>query len=109
MTNRVALEENRGDGNDILIGIYRTIVEILNAIRYPIGFDLYTSTDGIHFSTVFLNGLNNRNNYGGRILYEDSSKNLYLGTANPFEGCEVWKVNLRTGIQDPVTTIITRP
>lgn len=94
LTNRVALEERIGATvTNILIGIYRTIVEILNAIRYPIGFDLYTSTDGIHFSTVFLNGLNNRNNYGGRILYEDSSKNLYLGTANPFEGCEVWKVN----------------
>lgn len=52
---------------------------------------MYTSRDGIHFDAVFLNGLNNRNNYGGRILYEDSCKDLYLGTANPFEGCEVWK------------------
>ncbi len=92
LTNRTALEERIGATvTNILIGIYRSVVEILNAVRYPIGFDMYTSTDGIHFSSVFLNGLKNRNNYGGRILYEDSRKDLYLGTANPFEGCEVWK------------------
>lgn len=92
LTNREALEERIGSTvTNILIGIYRSIVEILDAIRYPIGFDLYTSRDGINFDCVFLDGLKNRNNYGGRILYQDSCKDLYLGTANPFEGCEVWK------------------
>lgn len=94
LTNRTALEERIGTtATNILIGIYRSIVEILNAIRYPIGFDLYTSSDSIHFSSVFLGGLSNRNNYGGRILYEDTCKNLYMGTANPFEGCEVWRAS----------------
>ena len=96
LTNRMALEERIGRAvTKILIGIYRSIVELLDVIRYPIGFDLYTSTDGIHFSSVFLNGLNNRNNYGGRILYQDKCKNLYMGTANPFEGCEVWQASHR--------------
>lgn len=91
LTNREALEGRIGSTvTNILIGVYKSIVEILNAIRYPIGFDLYTSRDGINFECVFLDGLKNRNNYGGRILYQDSCKDLYLGTANPFEGCEVW-------------------
>lgn len=74
-----------------LIKIYELVVKILRAIRYPIGFDLYISEDGINFNHIFLNGLNNPNNYGGRILYVDSRNKLYIGTANPFQGCEVWR------------------
>jgi hypothetical protein len=52
---------------------------------------LYISEDGVNFRSIFLNGLKNPNNYGGRILYVDSRERLYLGTANPFQGCEVWR------------------
>lgn len=92
LANRAALEQLIGvEITKLLITIYRTVVEILRAIRYPIGFDLYISEDGINFSSVFMNGLYNPNNYGGRILFVDSRNKLYLGTANPFQGCEVWK------------------
>lgn len=76
---------------NLLIEIYAAVLKILKAIRYPIGFDLYVSDDGVNFKSLFLNGLNNPHNYGGRILYVDSCYDLYLGTANPFEGCEVWR------------------
>jgi hypothetical protein len=93
LTNRLALYQLIGETiTIILIEIYKSIVEILRAIRYPIGFDLYISDDGVHFSSVVLRGLANPNNYGGRLLYVDSSQKLYLGTANPFQGCEVWKI-----------------
>ena len=92
LANRLALEQLIGAAiTNILIEIYKSVVEILRAIRYPIGFDLYISKDGVHFSSVFQNGLCNPNNYGGRILYVDSCNKLYIGTANPFQGCEVWK------------------
>lgn len=92
LANRTALDQLIGAKvTNVLIEIYKGIVEILGAIRYPFGFDLYESKDGIHFSSVFLNGLGNRNNYGGRILYVDKCKELYIGTANPFNGCEVWR------------------
>lgn len=92
LANRDALEEIIGEEKTkILIGIYKSVVAILRAIRYMIGFDLYISDDGVHFKSIFLNGLNNPNNYGGRILFVDSCNDLYIGTANPFEGCEVWK------------------
>jgi len=76
-----------------LITVYRAVVEILTAIRYQRGFDLYISEDGVSFNSVFLDGLNNQHNYGGRILFVDSKKDLYIGTANPFEGCEVWRTD----------------
>lgn len=94
LANRIALEQLIGqEVTRILIEIYESVVEILRAIRYPIGFDLYVSEDGIHFSSIFLNGLCNPNNYGGRILFVDGCRQLYLGTANPFQGCEVWRSN----------------
>lgn len=93
LANRLSLEQMVGPAAISIIDIYKSIVEILRAIRYPMGFDLYSSTDGIHFSSVFLNGLNNPHNYGGRILYPDKDKKLYLGTANPFEGCEVFEAH----------------
>lgn len=91
LANKLALEQLIGKTvTNLLIEIYKSVVGILRAIKYPIGFDLYISEDGINFSSIFLNGLNNPNNYGGRILYVDSREKLYLGTANPFQGCEVW-------------------
>ncbi len=92
LANREALYQLIGTVvTNLLIEIYKSVVEILRAIRYPIGFDLYISDNGIDFSSVFLNGLNNPNNYGGRILFVDEHRDLYLGTANPFQGCEVYK------------------
>lgn len=92
LANKFAIEEQIGpETTKVLIEIYESVVEILRAIRYPIGFDLYISEDGVHFSNVFMDGLRNPNNYGGRILYVDNRDKLYIGTANPFQGCEVWR------------------
>ncbi|MDW8800360.1 hypothetical protein P8V03_04245 [Clostridium sp. A1-XYC3] len=92
LANRLALEYLIGARVvNKLIDVYRSVVEILRAIKYPIGFDLYVSEDGVHFKPVVLRGIYNPNNYGGRILYVDSCDQLYIGTANPFQGCEVFK------------------
>jgi len=94
LENRSALENLIGaTATNILIEAYKAIVEILTAIKYPRGFDLYMSEDGVNFSPVFLDGLRNPHNYGGRILFVDSNNDLYIGTANPFEGCEIWKAH----------------
>lgn len=92
LANRLALYKLIGiDATDTIINSYDSIVRLLNENKYPIGFDLYVSMDGINFSPLSLNGLGNPNNYGGRILFVDSLNELYLGTSNPFQGCEVWK------------------
>ncbi|MGI6486520.1 MAG: hypothetical protein ACOX15_09525 [Tepidanaerobacteraceae bacterium] len=91
LENRLALENIIGETvTNILIKVYASVVEILTAIRYPRGFDLYISEDGVNFNCAFVNGLNNPHNYGGRILFVDSKNDLYIGTSNPFQGCEVW-------------------
>lgn len=94
LANRDALSQLIGETiTNILIEVYKSVVEILRAIKYPIGFDLYVSGDGVNFRPVFLNGLKNPNNYGGRILFVDEANDLFIGTANPFQGCEVWKAD----------------
>lgn len=65
-------------------------VEELKTTKYPMGFDLYESY-GRSFQPITLQGFGNPHNYGGRILFEGSNGMLYIGTANPFEGCEVWE------------------
>jgi len=81
------------DNYSKLINSYKQIYKLLCKYKYPKGFDIYTSKDGCHFSPVILDGLDDPNNYGGRTLYVTCENQLYLGTANPFHGTEVWKVN----------------
>lgn len=100
LANRLALYQLIGEFvTNILIEIYKAVVEILRAVRYPIGFDLYVSEDGVHFRPIILKGFSNPNNYGGRMLFVDSRDDLYIGTANPFQGCEVWRT--RNSNHDP--------
>ncbi|MEA4988165.1 MAG: hypothetical protein VB095_08905 [Anaerovorax sp.] len=94
LANKTEIENLIGtQKTKILISIYESIVWILHHFKYPIGFDVYASNDGINFEWITLRGLCNPNNYGGRMLYVDSYNDLYLGTANPFQGCEVFKAD----------------
>ncbi|MDO5517775.1 MAG: hypothetical protein Q4F66_09475 [Clostridium sp.] len=79
---------------NLIIKLYNKTLEIFNRVNYQRGFDMYSSRNGIRFFTVTLDGLNNGNNYGGRILMTDSKGNIYIGTANPYDGCEVYRNNL---------------
>ncbi|MDR2712882.1 MAG: hypothetical protein LBB91_07200 [Clostridiales bacterium] len=58
----------------------------------PIGFDLYVSDDGVNFEPVTVDGLGDECNYGGRIMVS-SEHGLHLGTANPYNGGQVWRVD----------------
>jgi len=63
---------------------------ILAAGKNVFGFDLWKTRNGVDWTPVSLNGLGNNYNYGVRKLFLSENGNLYLGTANPFQGCEVW-------------------
>lgn len=76
-----------------LLNSYKKIYKLLCKYNYPKGFDIYTSKDGLNFSPVILDGLNDPNNYGGRTLLVSSENKLYVGTANPFLGLEVWEAD----------------
>jgi hypothetical protein len=73
-----------------LIGRLINSISIRSIFSRFMGFDLFKSSDGIHWDTVTINGFGNPYNYGARNLYVSQENRLYLGTANPFEGCEVW-------------------
>jgi hypothetical protein len=53
------------------------------------GSDLYKTQDGINWYPVTLTGFGDVGNYGFRIMKSVGDR-LYVGTANPFDGLEVW-------------------
>ena len=53
------------------------------------GFDMFKTADGEHFEAVTLNGFGDKYNYGGRTLLT-TDKGLYVGTANPFYGAQLY-------------------
>ncbi len=62
--------------------------------KYPaeFGFDLWASGKGRSFRAVTLKGLCNMRNYGLRTMVVTADRrHVFLGTANPFQGCEVWE------------------
>lgn len=56
------------------------------------GADLYVSEDGVNFNKINVNGFNDKYNYGLRT-FVSSTDGLYIGTANPFYGGHLWKLN----------------
>lgn len=74
------------------------------------GFDLYVTEDGVNFTTLTTNGFNDPYNHGLRT-FAVTNQGLCLGTANPFNGCQVWiqrKENSENPI-DPGTPDPTEP
>lgn len=73
-----------------------TGVDVLSSGQFtydltPRGFDLCSTRDGLNWSCLSRNGFNDPYNYGVRSFVSDPrSGALYLGTANPFYGCQVW-------------------
>jgi len=70
-------------------------IQLLNLLNdnFP-GADLYVTSDGINWSPVTLDGFGNEYNYGIRTI-KATDDGLFVGTANPFYGFQVWK-----GIED---------
>ena len=85
-------------------GFTPEILELM--MQYYAGGDLWKSCDGVNWTSVTINGFNNRYNYGIREVIPVQSKGkdtgLAVGTANPFTGqpnggCEVWLEDAVTG------------
>lgn len=53
------------------------------------GADLYVTEDMENFECITVNGLNDEYNYGFRT-FAATDDGLYIGTANPFYGAQVW-------------------
>jgi len=57
----------------------------------PLGFNLFVTEDGESFEPVTVNGFGDHNNYGGRVILP-TEHGLFLMSANPYTGCQVWRV-----------------
>lgn len=55
------------------------------------GFDLIKTSDGENFEIVTDDGFGDKYNYGGRTLLT-TDYGLYVGTANPFYGAQLWRI-----------------
>ena len=55
----------------------------------PAGFDMYVTSDMENFEKITDNGFNDPYNYGART-FVSAEEGLYIGTANPFYGAQVW-------------------
>ena len=53
------------------------------------GFDLYVTDDGVSFDTVTVDGFGDPYNHGLRT-FAATNRGLCIGTANPFNGTQVW-------------------
>lgn len=56
------------------------------------GFDFYVTEDGVNFETITENGFGDPYNHGLRA-FGITNDGLYIGTANPFYGTQVWKLS----------------
>jgi hypothetical protein len=80
------------DNSYPVMQIARAVIMSLSTFPFAMGADLYRSSNGKEWEKVVANGLGNPCNYGVRTLLASADGNLYLGTANPFQGCEVWAI-----------------
>ncbi len=71
--------------------ILEAIEMLMQANTNPAGFDIYFTSDGINWEPLTRDGFGDQFNYGGRVMKATRSE-MYVGTANPFYGCQVWKV-----------------
>ena len=62
------------------------------------GFDMYVTSDGETFSTITTNGFNDPCNHGLRV-FATGADWMAIGTANPFNGTQLWKMT------SPVKTV----
>ena len=74
-----------------LKALLNPLLNSLSTLPYSFGFDLFSLRSFNKINKISLNGLCNKYNYGCSTLLVSSEKELFIGTANPFQGCEVFK------------------
>ena len=70
------------------------------------GFDLFVTEDGEHWEKIVGNGCGDAYNYGART-FTICNDELYIGTANPYYGAQLWKVT--EGIVKEAATVTKEP
>lgn len=66
------------------------------------GFDLIKTADGENFELVTDDGFGDKYNYGGRSMVATET-GLYIGTANPFYGAQLWRITNYNEVEEEST------
>ena len=64
------------------------------------GFELFKTADGETFEPVTIDGFGDKYNYGARTLLS-TDKGLYVGTANPFYGAQLFLLTNNQETEEP--------
>ena len=90
---------------------FGTILETLSTSKR--GFNMYATGDGVHFTTITQNGFDDPYNHGLRVFAQTDDW-MAIGTANPFYGTQLWKLQEEpteptdpTNPSEPVKNIFT--
>ena len=87
-------EDTKESLTDDIISEIEEILSIININNIKCyfatkGFDLLVSEDGVNFQVITRNGFNDKYNHGLRT-FQATEEGLFLGTANPFYGTQLW-------------------
>jgi len=86
------------DSRDMLERLVRFVGSVAASAVYlydesnPAGFDLFYTEDGVNFLPYTVSGLGEASNYGGRVVLSTEKYGLFIMTANPSKGCQVWQI-----------------
>ena len=79
-------------GDDAAWQKIQTMLQALDSYNdNPAGCDVYYTSDGINWTPLTRDGFGDQFNYGARIFLP-TENTLYIGTANPFYGAQVYAV-----------------
>lgn len=70
--------------------IFRSLPQVGPALQPEFGFDLWYTSDGVHFLPIDYQGFEDKFNIGARSL-KATPVGLFLGTANPYYGLQIWQ------------------
>ena len=91
------------------VQINESVKALLKVLQYlqdciP-GFDMYVTEDGVHFKQITRSGLGDSYNQGLRVFAANNDKEnpwLCIGTANPFYGTQIWRMEDKVMKKDPI-------
>ena len=79
----------------------QAIMDILEYTKDAVhGFDMYVTSDGVHFEQLTQRGLGGHYNQGLRAFAandDPENKWMCIGSANPFYGTEIWRMEDHAG------------
>lgn len=83
-------------GDQLFVGtadfstMFRNVPYLGDVLRPHLGFDLFATGDGVHFTAVTRTGFGDPFDYGVRT-FASTPYGLFLGTANEYYGTKIWQ------------------